>query len=82
MLRQSGSLLARAAGGPSGSSPLSACAIAWRGAAGQAAPADSAEGPALPPFDWQPPAYTGPPKEEVLRLRKQHLSPGERSRGA
>ena len=43
----------------------------------QAAPADTAEGPALPPFDFTPPPYTGPPKEEVLALRKQHLNPSE-----
>lgn len=88
MLRQSSSLLAQGAAGGFGpsASPLSRlAAIAWRGAAGQAAPVDSPEGPALPPFDYQPPAYTGPPKEEVLALRKQHLSPGvshERGGGA
>lgn len=31
----------------------------------------------MPAFDYSPPAYTGPSKEEVLRMRKQHLSPGE-----
>lgn len=48
----------------------------WRSLAGQAAPADAAEGPALPPCDFTPPAYTGPSKEEVLALRKAHLNPG------
>ena len=31
--------------------------------------------PALPPFDYQPKPYTGPSAEEVLRLRKEFLSP-------
>lgn len=49
-----------------------------RSMASQAAPAESSrEGPALPPFSYTPPRYTGPPKEEVLALRKAHLSPGE-----
>lgn len=49
----------------------------WRSLAGQAAPVDSpGAGLALPPFDYFPPPYSGPLKEEVLRLRKQHLSPG------
>lgn len=43
----------------------------------QAAPADAAAAPQLPPFDFQPPPYTGPSKEEVLALRKAHLNPGE-----
>ena len=30
----------------------------------------------LPPFDYQPKPYAGPPAEEVLRLRKQFLNPG------
>jgi alanine-glyoxylate transaminase/(R)-3-amino-2-methylpropionate-pyruvate transaminase len=32
--------------------------------------------PALPPFDYQPKAYTGPTAEEVLKLRREFLSPG------
>ncbi len=32
--------------------------------------------PALPPFDHQPHAYTGPSKDEVLALRKQFMNPG------
>jgi alanine-glyoxylate transaminase / (R)-3-amino-2-methylpropionate-pyruvate transaminase len=32
--------------------------------------------PILPPFDHQPQPYHGPSAEEVLRLRKQFLSPG------
>jgi alanine-glyoxylate transaminase / (R)-3-amino-2-methylpropionate-pyruvate transaminase len=31
--------------------------------------------PTLPPFDYQPQPYTGPSAEEVLRLRKEFLSP-------
>ncbi|GAB4819560.1 hypothetical protein N2152v2_006606 [Parachlorella kessleri] len=31
--------------------------------------------PELPPFEFKPPAYTGPSKEEVLATRKQFLSP-------
>src|SRR5882757_8158271 len=31
--------------------------------------------PTLPPFDHQPQPYTGPSAEEVLRLRKEFLSP-------
>lgn len=31
--------------------------------------------PTLPPFDHQPKPYTGPSAEEVLRLRKEFLSP-------
>lgn len=61
-----------------GCPPVSAALIGeqWRPQSSQAAPADSGEGPALPPFDYQPPAWTGPSKEEVLRLRKAHLNPG------
>ncbi len=33
--------------------------------------------PVLPPFDHVPAPYTGPSKEEVYRLRKEHLSPGQ-----
>ncbi|KAL6773797.1 AGT2 [Auxenochlorella protothecoides x Auxenochlorella symbiontica] len=29
----------------------------------------------LPPFDYKPAPYVGPSKEEVLALRKEHLSP-------
>jgi alanine-glyoxylate transaminase/(R)-3-amino-2-methylpropionate-pyruvate transaminase len=32
--------------------------------------------PKLPPFDYQPTKYDGPPTEEVLRLRRQFLNPG------
>jgi alanine-glyoxylate transaminase/(R)-3-amino-2-methylpropionate-pyruvate transaminase len=32
--------------------------------------------PVLPPVDYQPQPYHGPSAEEVLRLRKQFLSPG------
>ncbi len=66
-----------------GGLPVSAALIGeqWRSQSSQAAPADSAEGPVLPPFDYQPPAWTGPSKEEVLRLRKEHLNPGEREHG-
>jgi alanine-glyoxylate transaminase/(R)-3-amino-2-methylpropionate-pyruvate transaminase len=32
--------------------------------------------PVLPPFDYQPKAYTGPSFDEVLKLRRQFLSPG------
>src|SRR5881398_2238108 len=32
--------------------------------------------PDLPPFDYQPKPYAGPPADEVLRLRKQFLNPG------
>src|SRR5271170_4328737 len=32
--------------------------------------------PTLPPFDHQPQPYTGPSAEEVLRVRKEFLSPG------
>mmetsp|Transcript_13417 Transcript_13417/g.40573 ORF Transcript_13417/g.40573 Transcript_13417/m.40573 type:complete len:476 (+) Transcript_13417:143-1570(+) len=35
----------------------------------------SSTAPQMPAFDYSPPAYTGPSKEEVLRMRKQHLSP-------
>lgn len=47
-----------------------------RGYASQAAPAPL-EAPKLPPFDYTPPPYTGPPKEEVLALRKKYLNPGK-----
>ncbi|HEV7924612.1 MAG TPA: aminotransferase class III-fold pyridoxal phosphate-dependent enzyme [Verrucomicrobiae bacterium] len=32
--------------------------------------------PVLPPFDYQPKAYTGPSADEVLKLRRQFLNPG------
>ncbi len=32
--------------------------------------------PTLPPFDHQPKPYTGPSAEDILKLRKQFLSPG------
>jgi alanine-glyoxylate transaminase / (R)-3-amino-2-methylpropionate-pyruvate transaminase len=32
--------------------------------------------PVLPPFDYQPKAYTGPSAEAVLKLRREFLSPG------
>jgi alanine-glyoxylate transaminase/(R)-3-amino-2-methylpropionate-pyruvate transaminase len=32
--------------------------------------------PELPPFDYQPQPYHGPPAEHVLRLRRQFLNPG------
>jgi alanine-glyoxylate transaminase/(R)-3-amino-2-methylpropionate-pyruvate transaminase len=32
--------------------------------------------PVLPPFDYQPKAYTGPSLDEVLKLRREFLSPG------
>ena len=31
----------------------------------------------MPPCSFAPPPYTGPSASEVLRLRKEHLSPGE-----
>ena len=34
-----------------------------------------AEGPALPHFAHTPAPYDGPPKEEVLALRKRFLNP-------
>lgn len=47
-----------------------------RGFASQPA-ADDSKLPQLPPFDYMPLPYTGPPKEEVLALRKRFLSPCE-----
>jgi alanine-glyoxylate transaminase/(R)-3-amino-2-methylpropionate-pyruvate transaminase len=32
--------------------------------------------PELPPFNYQPNQYKGPPADEVLRLRKEFLNPG------
>jgi alanine-glyoxylate transaminase/(R)-3-amino-2-methylpropionate-pyruvate transaminase len=32
--------------------------------------------PELPPFDYQPQPYHGPPAEKVLRLRREFLNPG------
>ena len=85
MLRQQQHVLRAARGRlpaprAAGSSPgVSAALIGVQGRhqSSQAAPAESGEGPVLPPFDYQPPAWTGPSKEEVLRLRKAHLNPGE-----
>ena len=37
----------------------------------------NSRGPRMPAFDYSPPEYNGPSKQEVLRLRKHHLSPGE-----
>src|SRR6478752_2270055 len=34
------------------------------------------QAPELPPFDYQPESYLGPPADEVLRLRRQFLNPG------
>lgn len=34
-----------------------------------------AEGPALPHYEHTPAPYEGPPKEEVLALRKRFLNP-------
>jgi hypothetical protein len=34
-----------------------------------------AELPKLPAFDFVPEAYSGPSKEEVLKMRNEHLSP-------
>lgn len=36
----------------------------------------------LPPFDYDPPPYDGPSKEEVIALRKQYLNPGTSRRSA
>ena len=41
-----------------------------------ALPEVASEGPKLPPFDYVPPPYDGPSKEEVMATRKQFLSPG------
>ena len=30
----------------------------------------------MPPFDYQPPPYHGPSREEVLALRRSHVNPG------
>ncbi|GAB4815989.1 hypothetical protein N2152v2_003035 [Parachlorella kessleri] len=40
-----------------------------------ALPEVASEGPKLPPFDYVPPPYEGPSKEEVMATRKQFLSP-------
>ena len=48
-----------------------------RGLASQPAEAAAAaSAPALPPFNYTPPPYAGPSKEEVLATRRQFLSPG------
>lgn len=31
--------------------------------------------PVLPPFDYSPPAYSGPPGDEILAKRREYLSP-------
>lgn len=77
MLRQQQAALLRAAHlGPAACQGSGLAAGYWRSQSSQAAPADSPVGPVLPPFDYVPPKYTGPSKEEVLALRKQYLSPG------
>ena len=53
---------------------LTAASTACRGMATAPAPAP-AEGPALPRFEHTPAPYDGPPKEEVLALRKRFLNP-------
>ncbi|KAF2366789.1 Aminotransferase class-III [Trinorchestia longiramus] len=40
-----------------------------------ATPATATAVPSLPPCDFEPPPYQGPPISEILRVRKQHLSP-------
>ncbi|EFN57250.1 hypothetical protein CHLNCDRAFT_143782 [Chlorella variabilis] len=76
MLRQQQAALLRAAHlGPAACQGSGLAAGYWRSQSSQAAPADSPVGPVLPPFDYVPPKYTGPSKEEVLALRKQYLSP-------
>lgn len=45
--------------------------------ASQAAPDTAKAGFQLPPCDFVPPPYTGPSKDEVLRLRKQFMNPGQ-----
>lgn len=53
---------------------VTAASSAWRGMATAPAPAP-AEGPALPHFEHTPVPYDGPPKDEVLALRKRFLNP-------
>lgn len=79
MLRQQAVYQASALCGAALCSSLERGAIATllrRGHASQAAPAP-VEAPTLPPFDYTPPPYTGPPKDEVLALRKKYLNPGK-----
>jgi hypothetical protein len=33
----------------------------------------------MPAFNYQPEAYVGPSREDVMTLRSQHLNPGELS---
>jgi len=54
---------------------LAAAAAALRNMATAPAPAP-VDLPQLPPFEHTPAPYDGPPKEEVLALRKRFLSPG------
>lgn len=66
---------------PRGQAPLEVAAaslLLTRGLSSMPAHA-AAPAPALklPPFDHVPAPYTGPSAEEVLALRKQHLSPCE-----
>ena len=78
MLRRQQTLLRAARLGAAQAATLEqAIGSAWRAHSSQAAPADIPAGPVLPPFDYVPPKYTGPSKEEVLALRKQYLSPGK-----
>lgn len=51
-------------------------AAGFRSFASLPAESQTTPDPQMPPFDHQPRPYSGIPKEEVLRLRKQHLSPG------
>lgn len=51
-------------------------AVAARGMSSLPAQESLLGSPELPAFDFTPPPYTGPPKEEVLSMRKQYLSPG------
>lgn len=78
MLRQQQAALLRAARAclPGLSQAPGLIAAACRAQSSQAAPVESALGPALPPFDYVPPPYTGPSKAEVLALRKKYLNPG------
>ncbi|GHP07813.1 aminotransferase 2 [Pycnococcus provasolii] len=59
----------------SSSSSSSAGAAGAAGAAGELAQWEYAEPPTLPPHDYKPPPYDGPPKEEVIAMRQQFLNP-------
>lgn len=55
------------------------CAGSARGAqcgltCGQARHASSVT---MPDFDYTPPAYTGPSREEVINMRKKYVNPGK-----